>query len=78
MNLEQLLEAVEHLSPEEKETLRERLSERHGPSSLHTVDEWIAELEAIAREFKGDSSDQEMAEIAAAISAKSKPSEKGG
>jgi hypothetical protein len=75
MNLDQLLEVVDHLSPEEREKLREHLSEWREPSKQRTVDEWIAELEDIAHEFRGDSSDEEMAEITAAMNTKSKPSE---
>ncbi len=76
MNLDQLLAVVNDLSPEDQEKLKEHLSERK-PAQPRTVEEWIAELEDIAREFRGDSSDEEMREIIEAINTKSKPSETG-
>jgi len=39
--------------------------------------EWLLEFEDIAKEFRGDSSDEEMHEIVEAMTLKSPPSEKG-
>lgn len=77
MNLDQLLEAADQLSPEDRDKLKAHLAERQETAKLHTVEEWTAELEDIAREFRGDSSDDEMREIIEAMNIKSKLSDKG-
>jgi hypothetical protein len=75
MDLEQLLDAVDHLSPEEREKLKAHLVGRAKP---RTVEEWMAEFADIAAEFRGDSTDEEMREIFEAMNMKSKPSKKAG
>ena len=77
MDFEQLLEVVDHLSAVDKNKLKAHLIKGQKPASPRTVEDWIAELEDIAREFKGTSSDEEMSAIVEAINTKSKPSEKG-
>ena len=77
MDLEQLLEVVDHLSAADKNKLKAYLIKDQKPASPRTVEDWVAELEDIAHEFKGTSSDEEMSAIVEAINTKSKPSEKG-
>ena len=77
MDLEQLLEVVDHLSAADKNKLKAHLVKGQKPAKPRTVEDCIAELEDISREFKGTSSDEEMSAIVEAINTKSKPSEKG-
>ncbi len=77
MNLEQLLAVVYTLSAEEPQTLKTYLTEQQPRTVPHTAEEWVAELNDIAREFRGSSTDEEMREIIEVITTKSKPSEKG-
>jgi hypothetical protein len=77
MDLEQLLAAIGDLSPEERERLRQYLARQQESSKPRTVDEWLAEFQDIANEFRGESSEEEMKEIIQAMTLKSKPSEKG-
>ena len=80
MDIDKLLEAVEDLSPDDLERLKTRIAEReskHKSAAQHTAEEWLASLEAAVAEFRGDSSEEEMREIAAAMSMKSHPSCKG-
>ena len=77
MDLNQILAAVDDLSVEERDQLQKYLS-GHGMSRpRRTAEEWMAELTDIAREFRGDSSDEEMKEIFEAMSLKSVRSDKG-
>lgn len=74
MDLTQILEEVDSLSLDERNQLQRYLVERNRSRPQHSVEEWMAELEDIAREFRGDSTDEEMVAIFETISLKSKPS----
>lgn len=77
MNLEQLLPEVDRLSPEDRDKLKLHLTQHPASAAKLTVNEWIEVLNAIADEFRGDSTDEEMQEIVAAITTKGFSSEKG-
>jgi hypothetical protein len=79
MDIEELLTAVDDLSPEELSRLKARIAAREQIQSAQprSVDEWMAELDRVAKIFRGDSTDEEMAEIVAAMTTKSTPSTKG-
>ena len=77
MDLAQLLSAVDDLPPEDRQRLKDYLLRRESSPRPRTVAEWLAEFEDIAREFRGDSSDEEMEKIIQAMTLKSKPSKKG-
>ncbi len=71
MTLEEILAAVDQLSPDDLKQLKAYVEEREQPNSPRTAEEWMAELSTIAEEFRGDSSDEEMQDIVAAIQLKS-------
>ena len=77
MNLDQILAAINNLSPDEREHLKAYLSEHELSHQHRSVEAWLAEFQEIATEFRGDSSDDEMRQIVEAITLKSRPSEKG-
>lgn len=82
MNLEELLTAIDDLSPEDFDRLKQRLDSiewerRQKRPKPRTAEEWMALFRDIAKEFRGDSSDEEMREIVEAMTLKSKPSDKG-
>ncbi len=80
MNLQQLFHEIDRLSPEDRDKLRTYLTEPPPTETPRTINGWIngwiAELESVANAFRGDSSDEEMREIVAAITTKSTPSER--
>jgi len=76
MNLDTLLEAIDKLSPEEREQVRTHLAAQD-QSEREKVDQIMIELNAAIDEFWGDSSEEEMQMIVDAMRTKSKPSEKG-
>jgi hypothetical protein len=67
MDLSTLLKAVDTLSPDELEQLRRHVLELEAEG-------WDQALEAAAIAFRGDSTDEEMVEIVAAMNMKSSPS----
>jgi hypothetical protein len=74
VNLEQIMAAVDELSPEDRERPKEYLSQPQSKAPQpKTVEEWLALFEDIAREFRGDSTDEEMKEIIEAMTMKSRP-----
>ncbi len=78
MDIQDLLAAVDDLSPDDLERLKAQIAEREkAVHSPHTAEEWLAKLKSIAAEFRGDSSDEEMQELIAAMNEKSAPSSKG-
>ncbi len=79
MDLNKLIEAVDNLPPEDLNALEAHIAQRKQaqPSHHRTVEEWMGELKRIADDFRGDSTEEEMAEIVAAMTTKSTPSEKG-
>ena len=68
MDFDTLLQEVDALSPEQQEALRQHLRDL-------AADQWDQALEAAAIAFRGDSTDEEMAEIIAAMNTKSIPGE---
>ncbi len=77
MTLEQILAAVDQLSPDDLERLKIYVEERERMNRPRTAEEWMAELRSIAQEFRGESSDEEMRDIITAMQMKSPPSDKG-
>ena len=77
MDYNQILAAVADLSTQERDQLQSYLLSHDIKRPQRTVEEWAAELMNISREFRGDSSDEEMREIFEAMSLKSIPSNKG-
>jgi hypothetical protein len=77
MNLEEILAAVDKLPPDDLERLKAHLNRTKTSSKPRTVEEWMAKFNEIADEFRGDSSDEEMRDLIAAMNMKSPPSEKG-
>ncbi len=68
-NLEQILAAVDQLSPDEREKLRMYLENSAKSSSAGK--KWLAQFDAALDEFWADTSDAEQAEILKAIETKS-------
>jgi hypothetical protein len=77
MNLEQILAAVNDLPSDDLERLKAYLKAREQSDEHQTVDEWMNEFRAIAEAFRGNSSDEEMRDIVAAMNLKTPPSDKG-
>lgn len=78
MDIQDLLAAVDDLSPDDLERLKAQIAEREkAVQSQRTAEEWLAELRSIAVEFRGDSSDEEMQALTEAMNEKSAPSSKG-
>ncbi len=77
MTFEEILAAVDQLSPDDLKRLKAHLIERERTNKPRTAEEWMTELRDIAAEFRGDSSDEEMRDIVAAMQLKSPPSDKG-
>jgi hypothetical protein len=76
MNLEQLLAAVDDLSPDDRERLKAYLAASK-PLRRRSGEEWLAQLDTALDKFWAGTSDQERAAILEAINIKSPPSEKG-
>jgi hypothetical protein len=77
MDFEQILEAINELPPKDLERLKEILKEREQIGQSPDVDQWLSRFQAIAAEFRGDSSSEEMQQIVAAMTLKSPPTDKG-
>jgi len=76
MDIDKLLEAVDDLSADDLSRLQEHIAQRQR-TLQHEAEDWLAALEAAAAEFRGDSSEEELREIFAAMNTKSTPSKKG-
>jgi len=76
MDIDKLLEAVDDLSADDLHRLQEHIAQRQRTLE-HEAEDWRAALEAAAAEFRGDSSEDELREIFAAMNTKSTPSKKG-
>ena len=76
MNLETLLEAIDNLSPEEREQVKRHLAQRE-QAKRENIERTLADLGAAIDEFWGDSSEEEMQAIFEAMRTKSPPSDKG-
>ena len=74
--LEQILTAVDQLSPDDVERLKVYLDERTA-SPQSAGERWLARFDAALDEFWADTPLEERAAILQAISTKSTPSEKG-
>ncbi len=79
MNVTDLIDAIDSLPPNEREQIKQHLNE---PPTVavrrpETMEEWLALFQDIANEFRGDSTDEEMEALRAAMTLKSIPSEKG-
>jgi truncated hemoglobin YjbI len=73
--LEQILAAVDQLSPDDLERLKAHLKERM--TSLSAGENWLARFDTALDEFWADTPEEEQTAILQAITAKSTPSEKG-
>ncbi len=74
--LEEILAAVDQLSPEDLERLTTYLKKRTGaPPSAG--EDWLAQLDIALDEFWADTPQKEQTEILQAITTKSTPSDKG-
>lgn len=68
MNLSDLLAAVDNLPADELEQLKAHIAEREGTGKQpRTVEEWKTVINNILDEFWGDSSEEEMRDLLAAI-----------
>ncbi len=76
MTLEEILAAVDQLSPDDLERLKAYLKESPGSPSSTGAD-WLARFDAALDEFWADTPNAEQNEILRAIETKSIPSEKG-
>lgn len=70
MDLDQLLEAIDQLSPEDREIVKAHLAGTQERLTPRTVEEWMQEFANIANEFRSDSTDEEMREIFEAMNSK--------
>jgi hypothetical protein len=71
MDLNELLDSVDHLTPDDLERLKARIAAREQRnSSPLSKDEWLARIDKAVDSFWGDSSKEEIEDIAAAMSKK--------
>ena len=71
MDLNQLLDAVDHLTSDDLERLKARIAAREqSKPSPRTKDEWLAAIDKAIDSFWGDSSHEEIEDIVAAMSKK--------
>jgi hypothetical protein len=76
MDLEQILAAVNDLSPDDLERLKAYLATAK-PTGSRPGKEWLARFDAALDDFWADTSSEERKAIIEAINVKSAPSEKG-
>lgn len=72
MNLDEILEAVDNLPPDDLEKLKARLAEPKQPQ-WHSGEEWLALFDAAVEEFWAGTAAEEREAILEAINIKSKP-----
>jgi hypothetical protein len=71
VNIQELLTAIDDLSPEELERLKARITEREQSTRpMRTQEEWLSVIDQAVDAFWGDSSPEEIQTLAAAMSTK--------
>lgn len=71
MDVESIIKAIDELSPEDQERIKTHLRERERElNHPHTVEEWLTVIDEAVADFRGNSSPEEIEQIAAAMSAK--------
>jgi hypothetical protein len=71
VNIQELLTAIDDLSPEELERLKAHITEREQSTRpMRTQEEWLSVIDQAVDVFWGDSSPEEIQALAAAMSTK--------
>ena len=71
MNIQELLTAIDDLSPEELERLKARITEREQSTRpMRTQEEWLSVIDQAVDAFWGDSSPEEIQTLAGAMNTK--------
>lgn len=77
MNIDELLQIVDDLSPDEFQRLKAHIAKRKSEEKPRTYEEWQAKIETALDKFWGDSTEEEMEALFEAIRTKNPSSEKG-